>query len=165
MLDLYCLNKSCVHERTQSYLTHGKLGKEIDRDANRGHTCPICNGEWDKSFLPILKKGTLHFLKDAEELPCKAMYDNLINLIWKNEHWIEKIYNRKLQGVTKAKLEELCLQLIARKLIGIVKRNQVLTWSILRERNSKMTYPPHRYEDDKNWDEISLLPTQTANII
>ena len=93
VLDLYCLDKGCVHAQTCLYLAQGKLGKPIDTDASCGDACPICNGEWSKSFLPISKAGMLHFFKDVKELPCLGTYGNLIHLIWKKEHCMEQIFD------------------------------------------------------------------------
>jgi len=158
-LDLYCLDKGCVHILTYSYITYGKLGEPIDTDVTCGTACPICNGEWKKSFLPISKDGMLYFFKDVEELPCLGTYDNLIDLIWKKEHWIEQIFDKKMSGVTKGQLEGLFLQLIAIRLIGLGMRSGLMTWVVLREQNSKLTYPPHRYADDNNWAGIHLITT------
>ena len=73
------------------------------------------------------ERGHLHFFKDVDELPCKGTYDNLIDLIWKKEHWIEQIFDKKMSGLMKGKLEGLFLQLIANILIGLVRKNGTLT--------------------------------------
>ena len=166
VLDVYCLDKGCVHSRTRpcSYLAHGKIGKPIDMDASCSNACPICNGEWSKSFLPILIAGMFHLFKDVEDMPCLGTYDNLLDLIWKKEHWIEQMFDKNMSSVTKGQLEGLFLQLIANRLIGLVKRNGALTWNVLREQNSELMYPPHSYANSSNWTGIHLMPCSKANI-
>ena len=68
-----------------------------------------------------------------------------------------------MSGVTKGQLEGLFLQLIANRLIGLVKKNGALTWNILREQDFKLMYPPHRYTDSSNWTGIHCVIKQILN--
>ena len=58
-------------------------------------SCSICTGEHVKLFLPITQSGLIEFIQLEDGLHSLAVDDALIDLVWKNEHWTDKIFKNE----------------------------------------------------------------------
>jgi len=76
-----------------------------------------------KTFLQIKTDGLIKLFKCVDNLPCKANYDNLLKLVWRQEYWFHVIFDMAITSVSKYNVEGLFTQLIANKLIGIRRIN------------------------------------------
>lgn len=121
LLDLFCLNRGCINRRVQRYQATGKLDK-VDIQSRCGK-CMVCSGEWKHTFLSLRKDGLISFFQRCEGIPCDATLDNLMKLVWKEEHWIHSIFDRAMSTVNKYNVEAMFLQLIAAELISLQQRD------------------------------------------
>ncbi len=124
-----------------------------------GNSCPNCikdvksNESWIHYFRPIWKEDVISFLKNNGKLPFDATYNNLVGLVWKDDYWTKEIFG--IASVYKYHVEAMFLQLIAARLVAAEMFEGKLCWVVCREKG-KSRYPPHRFDDDKNWDGIYL---------
>ena len=122
-----------------------------------GNSCSICTGEHVKLFLPVSKSGLIEFLQLEDGLHSIATTNALIDLVWKNDHWTDKIFNMKVRGTRKYQVEAMFLQLIATRMISAVMSEKKLRWTVCRECTDSR-YAPFRYSIDNTWIGIRLIP-------
>ena len=133
VLSFCCLDLGCMHRLREVYLNTGVLNMIPLLDNACGDACPICTGEWKKTFLPIRVDGLIKIFKCVDNLPCKVNYDNLLKLIWRQEYWFHVIFDKAISSVSKYNVEGLFMQLIANKLIVIRLINGDDHWVMCRE--------------------------------
>ena len=106
-------------------------------------------------YRPLFKEGVVTFLENEDGLPCEATYDNLIGLVYKNEHWTKEIFDVKVSSVPKFSIEAMFLQLIAANLLSVDVIKGKLMWIVSRQ-NIKGRYPPHNWKLDTSWISVWL---------
>jgi len=126
VLRFHCLDLGCQNVRAELYLSSGTLQHQRIPDTSHKciNMCPICNGTWKLTFLPVVRIKVEKFVKllDRKYLPLVAEKDNLLNILWKDEKTrMEGIFGRKT--VAKFNVGGLFLQLIANGII-ILKKSQ-----------------------------------------
>ena len=156
VLSAFCLNLGCQHGRWEQFCATGVMTPGSMNDAC-GDSCSICTGEHVKLFLPVSKSGLIEFIQLEDGLHSLATANALIDLVWKNEHWTDKIFNMKVRGTRKYQVEAMFLQLIAGRMISAVMSDKQLRWTVCRECTGSR-YAPFSYSVDKNWIGIRLLP-------
>ena len=125
LLRYHVLDLGCQHVRGELSMSNG----ELDRDRKCAHPieyrpcvnrCPICTGEWHKSFLTVDRKKIVQFLQhiDQKKIPLNAKADNIVDLLWSETH--EKWHIKDVLRTTKVpkyNVDSLFLQLIANGMI------------------------------------------------
>ena len=96
------------------------------------------------------------FFQNSDDLPRDTTVGKLAT-VWKNEHWINAIFDLIPGSVCKYYVEAMVLQLIAPQLLSIADRNGTSKWLKTRESSSKRAYPPFLYMNDSNWNEVNLI--------
>lgn len=114
------------------------------------NACGICKKTWHFNFKPLWKDGLISFFECAGGMPCPANYDNIMQHVWRNEHWTKAIFDLALGSVHKYHVEAMFLQLIAVSFIAVQKYKGEMCWVICREKKKGM-YPPFRWKNDDNW--------------
>jgi len=162
VIKFFCLDAGCQHVRAECFMANGKL------DATPSHQdpcltmCPVCKGDWRKTFLPVNKQQLVRFLRCkhvSDNLPMIAKGDNIVSLLWEgSEKWrVEYIFGKK--SVQRFNVDALFLQLTAAKIL-VLKHDgdNVLVWDMAT--TSDPAIPRERinnHEIDKHWDGINLL--------
>lgn len=160
VLRLMCLNKGCQHKRIAEYLSCGALDKFSGELESCDGKCPICANHWTKdrwgdNYLPVSREGLTLFFRRETDLGKKATYDNLVNLVWNNDTWIEQIFDKKRGSICKYNVEAMFLQLIAADILDAKPRNDELKWVLSRQTSSVVS--PFNYELDANWSGIDVI--------
>ena len=125
VLSAFCLNLGCQHVRWEQFCATGVMTSGSMDDAC-GDSCSICTGEHVKLFLPVSKSGLIEFIQLEDGLHSIATANALIDIVWKNEHWTDKIFNMKVRGTRKYQVEAMFLQLIAAHMILAVTNEKKL---------------------------------------
>ena len=107
-------------------------------------------------FLPLSKEGVTAFLEPEDGLRLPATTAGLINLVWKNEYWTQRIFDLKVYKTSKTKIEAIFLQLLAVRFIAAKCKDDGVYWVIERE-ESRRPYPPYRYLNGDNWIGVHLI--------
>ena len=93
----------------------------------------------------------------VDGMPCDATFDNIIEKVWNQEHWVKCIFDKAQSGIRKYNVEAMFLQLIAAKLIGIVLKGDKTQWQISRK-DTDFGMPQYCYDDPTYWDGVYLEP-------
>ena len=129
VLNLFCLNKGCIHRRLEIYQHLGCLSEDASVLHNCKNMCLVCDGDWDTIFRPVRRDGLLMWFDSIEGFPCKATVNNIMDKIWSQPHYMLAIFDRK-SGICKYHVKALIMQLIAASLLGVELVNGQLSWVI-----------------------------------
>ena len=121
-----------------------------------GDAYPVCTGDHDKLFLPVLKDGVSLFLTRERGIQNATSVDQLISLVWKNKQWTERIFNSKVYLTRKYHVEAMLLQLIAARFLVAVCDEDTTKWT-LGEEDTDEEYPPYSYIIEENWRGVNLI--------
>ena len=148
MLSLFCLKLGCQHTRLENFCATGVL-TPFPLCRKCGNACPVCTGEHDETFLPVSKQGVSLFLTREKGIQNATSVDQLISLVWKNDHWTKRIFDLKVYQTRKYHVEAMLLQLIAVRFLVAQCDDDAIKWTLGEEQTDE-EYPPYAFMIDGN---------------
>ena len=158
VLNLFCLNKGCVHRHIEGYQRTGSLEKQIPITDACGGACPTCDTRskhnWFHFFMPLHKDGLLKWFDSVDGFPMPATIDNLMTQVWNQSHFMIAIFDKK-SGVCKYNVEAMFLQLIAAGFLGAELVRGHLMW-VFKNIDEDAAFLTKAYKIDAKWYGIHL---------
>ena len=156
VIKFFCLECKCQHVLGEWFMSHGKLETPTSDIERCGDKCPVCRGDWHKTFLKVDKVKVIRFLEcdsfQKQMGTLVASGDNVVDILWRDEKWRMKDIFRC--NVKKSHVDALFLQLIAKKIIELRHTSNGLVWVLGRVQDPSTTETREtilNYKQKNNW--------------